>query len=774
MSTNLLFRLLPKSLVGRVYALYAFTLLVFVGGSVALFYQYQFVVKLGDAKERAGTLMAVVGPAIADSAVIGDYDTIRRTLRRAVNHSDFSYAAFIDQAGGEIFETPSQHSSVLPPKWLRDQMAGRLYDINSSIVVGGRAYGVLRLSFSAEGIAGDLWQQARIVIGLALASLLGGLLLIRLPLVSWLGELGQVSAYDAAMQTGVPALKNATSAATVTEFRETFLVLDRAAATLQAQREQATATLGAIGDGVITLDANEKVLLANPVACAMLAMSAQSLLGQSIRSLCPDIFLDTGPLKPWRDRRSTVHKKNRAAMVIETTLSPIWGLAEQAVGYVLACRDITAKHALDQQLQHELASRQSTLLSLRQILEGLMPQAGPDTSSATLNDLDTVSQLISSLVAQLQERNDQLSAIFELSPDGFVSFDSNRQVKYTSPSFARLTGLPGTLVQGLYESEFMARLAEQCTAESGWRNFTQLRQLAPVNAKEKAKREFIHIEKPSKRVLEVRLKESQSEAISQVFYLRDVTHETEVDQLKSEFLSTAAHELRTPMANIYGYSELMINRTLPPEQQKEFIQIIYRQTEQMISIINELLDLERIEARQGKDFLLENADLASVVRAIANEFNPPQNRPAPLITAPTSCMGVRLDRSKMNQALSNVLSNAYKYSPSGAPVQIRFLSRINGAGQTQVGVEVQDGGLGMSPEQLSRVSERFYRADASGSIPGTGLGMSIVKEIIEFMGGSLELFSTFGVGTQATLWLPYAAAAATAVETAPVHVAPPV
>ena len=760
MVTDLLFRLLPKSLVGRVYALYAFTLLVFVGGSVALFYQYQFVVKLDDAQERASALMAVVGPAVADSAVIGDYDTIRRTLKRAVNHSDFSFATFIDLTGGEIRETPLLHTSVLPPNWLRNQMAGHLYDINNPITVGGRDYGVLRLRFSAESIAGDLWQQARIVIGLALASLLGGLLLIRFPLVSWLGGLEQVSAYDAVMRTGVPALRNATSAGTVTELRETFMVLDRAAATLQAQREQATATLGAIGDGVITLDADENVLLANPVACAMLAMSEQSLLGRSIRSLCPDIFLDNAALQPWRDRRTTVRKKDQPAMVVETTLSPIWGSAEQAVGYVLACRDITARHALDQQLLNELASRQATLLSLRQVLEGLMPQAHPDTSSATLNDLDTVSKLISSLVTQLQERNEQLSAIFELSPDGFVSFDSNRCVKYTSPAFTRLTGLPSGLVQGLHESDFMARLAEQCKTESRWQNFTQLRQLAPVNAKDQAKREFIDIEKPVKRVLEMRLKESQSEAISQVFYLRDVTHETEVDQLKSEFLSTAAHELRTPMANIYGYSELMIHRNLPPEQQKEFIQIIYRQTEQMISIINELLDLERIEARQGKDFLLESADLAGVVTSIANEFNPPQNRPAPLITAPTASMSVRLDYSKMNQALSNVLSNAYKYSPGGAPVHIRFVSRMNGAAQSQVGVEVEDSGLGMSPEQLLRVSERFYRADSSGSIPGTGLGMSIVKEIIEFMGGSLELSSTFGVGTRATLWLPYVEAAA--------------
>jgi signal transduction histidine kinase len=121
----------------------------------------------------------------------------------------------------------------------------------------------------------------------------------------------------------------------------------------------------------------------------------------------------------------------------------------------------------------------------------------------------------------------------------------------------------------------------------------------------------------------------------------------------------------------------------------------------------------------------------------------------------------------MRQALSNVLSNAYKYSPGGGPVRVRLVrGHATAEGPGTVGIEVQDGGIGMSAEQLARVSERFYRADASGNIPGTGLGMSIVKEITELLGGRLALASEPGQGTTVTLWLPAAHAGANLIQPA--------
>ena len=108
----------------------------------------------------------------------------------------------------------------------------------------------------------------------------------------------------------------------------------------------------------------------------------------------------------------------------------------------------------------------------------------------------------------------------------------------------------------------------------------------------------------------------------------------------------------------------------------------------------------------------------------------------------------------MHQVLLNILSNAYKYSPQGGDVVVRYCTESSAETPSRVGVEVQDQGIGMTAEQVLRVCERFYRADSSGQISGTGLGMSIVKEIVDLHGGDVEVQSQPGVGTTVRVWLP--------------------
>jgi signal transduction histidine kinase len=102
-----------------------------------------------------------------------------------------------------------------------------------------------------------------------------------------------------------------------------------------------------------------------------------------------------------------------------------------------------------------------------------------------------------------------------------------------------------------------------------------------------------------------------------------------------------------------------------------------------------------------------------------------------------------------------VVSNAYKYSPNGGAIVLSASTRQND-GRSEIGLTVADHGIGMKPEEAERAFERFYRADASGSIPGTGLGLALVKEIVEIHGGQVELRSAPGEGTAVTLWLPKA------------------
>jgi signal transduction histidine kinase len=185
----------------------------------------------------------------------------------------------------------------------------------------------------------------------------------------------------------------------------------------------------------------------------------------------------------------------------------------------------------------------------------------------------------------------------------------------------------------------------------------------------------------------------------------------------------------------------------------------------MIAIINELLDLARIEARRGQDFEIVRTDLAALVHECVHDFRAPEGRDAPALALPAAPVMVALDRGKALQALRNVLSNAYKYSPEGGAVAVTLAVEHG-----QAVVAVRDHGIGMTPEAVRRVCERFFRADTSGSIPGTGLGMAIVKEIVDLLGGRLAIESAPQQGTTVRIVLPLAAEPAPlaeAVEPAP-------
>ncbi len=239
----------------------------------------------------------------------------------------------------------------------------------------------------------------------------------------------------------------------------------------------------------------------------------------------------------------------------------------------------------------------------------------------------------------------------------------------------------------------------------------------------------------------------------QAVYLRDVTQAHDIDRMKSDFLSAAAHELRTPLASIYGFAELMLVRQLAPEKQTELLGTIHRQAKSLIDLINELLDLSRIEARQGKDLNMVPCVLAGLVESTIGGLHYKAERHRLFCELRHGEFTVIADPDKTRQALLNVLSNAVKYSPKGGAITICTVLRGVG-GQPQVGLQVRDEGMGMDEAQCQRAFERFYRAHPLGDIPGTGLGLSLVQEIMELQGGEATLTSSPGAGTTVTLWLP--------------------
>ncbi len=352
----------------------------------------------------------------------------------------------------------------------------------------------------------------------------------------------------------------------------------------------------------------------------------------------------------------------------------------------------------------------------------------------------------------LIERTEQLDAIFELSPDGFVSFDPQRRVQYVSPAFMRMTDAHDVQLEGMSEEEFSNWLLCRIQPNTAFASVRALRDDS-ATAKPEAP---VHIEVDGQghRVLQIGIRRATGAKVAQILYFRDVTREAEVDTLKSEFLSTAAHELRTPMASILGFSEVLTHEHVDAADQREYLQIIHKQSRAMAEILDELLDLARIEARRGKDFRLVAVSLPELVQEAVRTMTPPSDRLLPVLEMRDPAFHVWADRKKLRQALLNVLSNAFKYSPVDTVVQISVSSARLEDGGAMARIAVRDMGIGMTPDQVSRICERFYRADASGSVPGSGLGMSIVKEIVDLHRGYLEVTSAPQAGTTVTICLP--------------------
>jgi len=356
--------------------------------------------------------------------------------------------------------------------------------------------------------------------------------------------------------------------------------------------------------------------------------------------------------------------------------------------------------------------------------------------------------------AELKDRTALINMLFELSPDGFVAFGSDGTIQLANPAFHNMTGIGPDEIVGQSIGSLNTRL-RQCMAQP--ERFTPIEALF-VEGRAGTAQETLVLARPRAVVLQIIGARSNAASIDRFVYFRDVTHETEVDRLKSEFLSTAAHELRTPMASVFGFSELLMTKMLDEATQHDLAETIHRNAGLMSSIINELLDLARIEARRGEDFVFEPVNVRTLVAQTSANYMAPPGRDAPLLDLPAQALWMRADSKKMEQALSNVISNAYKYSPKGGEVRIGIAPP--GSEANEIGLRIIDQGLGMTPEQVARVCERFYRADTSGKIPGTGLGMSIVSEILALHRGRVEITSERGAGTEVTLWIPAAAAAA--------------
>ncbi len=237
-----------------------------------------------------------------------------------------------------------------------------------------------------------------------------------------------------------------------------------------------------------------------------------------------------------------------------------------------------------------------------------------------------------------------------------------------------------------------------------------------------------------------------------VLVLHDVTALRRLESVRRDFVANVSHELKTPLTSIAGYAETLAGETPDPETARGFLEVILANSRRMQRLVDDLLDLSRIESGGWKPEP-EPQDVGAVAGEVLELFagRAAEGGVRCVVDVAPAATSLEMDSQALRQVLSNLVDNALRYTPSGGLITIA--SRREGAA---ILLEVRDTGAGIPGEHLPRLFERFYRVDPSRSraAGGTGLGLAIVKHLIEAHGGDCEALSTVGEGTTIRCRIP--------------------
>lgn len=344
------------------------------------------------------------------------------------------------------------------------------------------------------------------------------------------------------------------------------------------------------------------------------------------------------------------------------------------------------------------------------------------------------------LYKRAEDERRQLNAVLEDTADAVIVADEGGHVLLANSAAARAFAVnPAAIIGQPAESAFPdSRLAELLSAPD-----------APPSAE---------VQTPQQRTFQASV--APVEGVGRVAVLRDITYLKELDRLRSELLGTAAHDLKNPITAINLAADLLPRLGALTERQAEQVAATKRAARRMVMLITDLLDMARIES--GMELRLRNCDLSELLaEALRDHQSQAQARRIALDRDwPDGLPPVRADPHRIRQVIANLMSNAVKYTPDGGEVRLR--ARVADASSEML-VQVCDNGLGIGPDDLPKVFDRFYRVknSATQNIEGTGLGLAIVKSIVERHGARIwaESQGVPGKGSTFSFTLPLATSA---------------
>ena len=358
-----------------------------------------------------------------------------------------------------------------------------------------------------------------------------------------------------------------------------------------------------------------------------------------------------------------------------------------------------------------------------------------------------VAERTSDLVDALQREHSEVNktqAILSSIGDGVLVFDQNGQAIVVNPAACAIIERGEAEVLGCNVSQVMGKAV-------GEEDQAIIRSLAESQGSPRAGLKITWSHK-TLAVGFAPVKLPFTDQPGTVVVLRDITREAEVDRMKSEFVSIVSHELRTPMTVIKGYVELLLTGTsTTPETQHDFLEIIRTNADRLSDMVNELLDVSRIEA--GKVSMnFQPVAVRSAIHEVATMLQKSfDDRGIQLnLNLPDGLPDVPADPGRLAQILTNLFSNALKYTLEGhVDVSAHVVEGF-------VQVDVADSGIGMSEDDQAKLFTRFFRASTARTheISGTGLGLSITRSLVEMHGGHIWVKSTIGRGSTFSFTLP--------------------
>ncbi len=354
----------------------------------------------------------------------------------------------------------------------------------------------------------------------------------------------------------------------------------------------------------------------------------------------------------------------------------------------------------------------------------------------TLAFNDMASQIDKSLSEIAAEKN-KVEAILSQMTDGIVAFDQAGEMIHSNNAAREFSQSEENMSFG----EFMKRLDLDLSLEQ--LNYLDRNRVVERQATVGGK---------VIRTLFAPYSDEDDKNGGTVVVMQDITQQTKLEMARREFVANVSHELRTPITTIKSYAETILDMAQEDSPEASFIKVIETEADRMTRIVTDLLTLSKLD-NSTKVMDKKVFNLGELVKNVVEKLRINANNLGLEMTfkAKGDTSGFFGDVDRMEQVITNIVSNAVKYTPSGGKVEV-----VCGARYTEAFIQVSDNGIGIPEKDLPRIFERFYRVDKARSREsgGTGLGLAIAKELIELHGGRIKLDSREGKGTTVTITLP--------------------